>query len=77
MKDNMDMKGLPKLGTGKEFTGVSKKLSKGKGQNAMKPSKAKGLPRVTKGRWSEEVESFNHPSGAERQSPNYRGKYWG
>ncbi len=42
-KDNMSMKGLPKLGTGKEFTGVSKKLAKGKGQNAMKPSKAKGL----------------------------------
>ena len=29
MKDNMDMEGLPKLGTGKEFTGVSKKLAKG------------------------------------------------
>jgi hypothetical protein len=28
-KDNMSMKGLPKLGTGKEFTGVSKKLAKG------------------------------------------------
>jgi hypothetical protein len=29
MKNSMDMKGLPKLGTGKAFTGVSKKLAKG------------------------------------------------
>ena len=28
-KDNMNMKGLPKLGAGKEFTGLSKKLAKG------------------------------------------------
>jgi len=29
MKNSMDMKGLPKLGAGKEFTGLSKKLGKG------------------------------------------------
>ena len=45
--------------------------AKGKGQNMMKPSKVKGLPRVTKGGWSEYVESFNKPSGAERQASHY------
>jgi hypothetical protein len=29
MKNSMSMKDLPKLGTGKEFTGISKKLGKG------------------------------------------------
>ena len=37
----------------------------------MKPSKVKGLPRVTKGGWSEYVESFNKPSGSERQVSHY------
>ena len=45
--------------------------AKGKGQNMMKPSKVKGLPRVAKGAWSEYVESFNKPSGAERQASHY------
>ena len=45
--------------------------AKGKGQNMMKPSKVKGLPRVAKGAWSEYVESFNKPSGAERQESHY------
>ena len=45
--------------------------AKGKGQNMMKPSKVKGLPRVTKGGWSEYVESFNKPSGSERQASHY------
>ena len=40
-------------------------------------SKAKGLPRVTKGRWSEYAESFNKPSGAERQASHYsKGNDW-
>ena len=50
--------------------------AKGKGQNMMKPSKVKGLPRVTKGGWSEYVESFNRPSGAERQSSHYGSNDW-
>ena len=45
--------------------------AKGKGQNALKAQKAKGLPRVTKGGWSEYVESFNKPSGSERQASHY------
>ena len=40
-------------------------------------AKGKGLPRVTKGGWSEYAESFNKPSGAERQASHYsKGNDW-
>ena len=65
---------LKRKGKGSDLLNIH---AKGKGQNAMKPSKAKGLPRVTKGRWSEYVESFNKPSGAERQASHYsKGNDW-
>ena len=38
---------LKRKGKGSDLLNIH---AKGKGQNAMKPSKAKGLPRVTKGR---------------------------
>ena len=65
VKNNMSkLKGLGDVKTrGGKRDPMNIKSNKG-----LSPKGLKGLPRVTKGGWSEYVESFNKTSGSERQA---------
>ena len=78
------MEGLGSIKRSGTKSGMSKlkglnAIANGKGKDELKAQRAKGLkmkgtkglPRVTKGGWSEYVESFNKPSGSERQASYY------
>ena len=79
--------GLGSIKRGKQGSTMSQlsgladvRAGKGKAVGTLMPkkgfqmSKLKGLGEVRKGKgaWGEYVESFNRPSGAERQEPHYR-----